>query len=162
LSAAPEPIPRPAARAVVLDAAQRVLLVRFVSHDGSRTWWATPGGGLEPGETYEQAVLREIAEETGLEGVALGPVVWTREDVWELDGRRYHQMERFFLIQVDAHDPPPGLEGLPGDVGLRECRWWTLDELERTRAELSPRALPRLLRSLLRDGPPAVPIDAGV
>lgn len=147
---------------MILDAAERVLLVRFESEDGSRTWWATPGGGLEPGETYERAVLRELAEETGLEGAKLGPVVWTREDIWEGGGRRYRQQERFFVIRVEGHELPSGLDAAPNDEAIRECRWWTLKELEQTTVELSPRRLPQLLRSLLYDGPPATPIDAGV
>ena len=55
---------RPAARAIVLDPDDRILLVRFEFPDG--TFWATPGGGIEPGETPEEAVRRELAEEAGL------------------------------------------------------------------------------------------------
>ena len=51
-----------------------------------------------------------------------------------------------------------------GDVldRLRELRWWTLDELAQTTAELSPRDLPGLISQLLRDGPPSGPISVGV
>ena len=55
---------RPAARAIVLDPDDRILLVRFQFPHG--TFWATPGGGIEPGETPEEAVRRELAEEAGL------------------------------------------------------------------------------------------------
>ncbi|GIF51439.1 ADP-ribose pyrophosphatase YjhB (NUDIX family) [Asanoa ferruginea] len=46
---------------VVLDERDRVLLIR---RDGEGTW-GIPGGGLEPGETWEQAARRECLEETG-------------------------------------------------------------------------------------------------
>lgn len=56
----------PAVAAVVRDAGERVLLVRDVQ--GGR--WSLPAGGVEPGEAPEAAVVREVAEETGLEVTA--------------------------------------------------------------------------------------------
>ena len=53
---------REGADALVRDARGRVLLVRRAD-DGR---WAMPGGWVDPGETPEQAVVREVAEETGL------------------------------------------------------------------------------------------------
>ena len=68
------PAPRPAARVLLLDAKDRLLLFRWKPPNV----WITPGGGLEVRETYEKAALRELWEETGLAGVALGPWVWSR------------------------------------------------------------------------------------
>jgi hypothetical protein len=45
---------------------------------------------------------------------------------------------------------------------VREHRWWTLSELEGSPEEISPRRLATLLRSLLAEGPPPTPLDAGV
>lgn len=42
-----------------------LLLARWVSSDGSRRQWTMPGGGLEHGEDPLDAVVREVAEETG-------------------------------------------------------------------------------------------------
>ena len=56
------PVPRPAARVLLLDAKDRCLLFSWKPPNV----WITPGGGLEPGDTYEQAALRELLEETGL------------------------------------------------------------------------------------------------
>lgn len=49
-------------RAVLLDADNRVLLLRHTYMPG----WHFPGGGVEPGETAEEAARREAEEETGL------------------------------------------------------------------------------------------------
>lgn len=51
--------------AVVHDAQGRLLLVRRASEPG-RGLWSLPGGRVEPGESDEQAVTRELAEETGM------------------------------------------------------------------------------------------------
>lgn len=43
----------------------RVLLARWVSADGARRHWTLPAGGVEHGEDPSDAVVREVAEETG-------------------------------------------------------------------------------------------------
>src|SRR5918994_5908100 len=81
-SSVSEPRLRDAVRAVLLDNEDRALLVRFEFPHW--TGWATPGGGVHAGETDEEALRRELAEETGLTELVLGPVVWTRTHLFEL------------------------------------------------------------------------------
>src|SRR5690348_760268 len=52
---------RPSARLLVLDPLDRVLLFKFEHKKGAlagQSFWATPGGGLDPGESYSQAARR--------------------------------------------------------------------------------------------------------
>ena len=51
--------------AVVFNGAGRLLLIRR-AHEPGRGLWSVPGGRVEPGETDHAAVIREVAEETGL------------------------------------------------------------------------------------------------
>lgn len=68
--------PRPAARILLLDEADRVLLFRFDPSDRP-PFWCTPGGAVDPGESYEQAARRELREETWLD-LDCGPQVLQR------------------------------------------------------------------------------------
>lgn len=52
-----------AVSAVVRDEQDRLLLIKRTDND----LWSIPGGGMEPGETVSEAVMREVREETGYE-----------------------------------------------------------------------------------------------
>ena len=153
---------REAARAVVLDPDDRILLVRF--EFPNRTLWATPGGGIDEGESAEAAIVRELAEEVGLDDAELGPWIWTREHVIPfLDGRWDGQRERYVLVRVDRFEPAPRFtaEELAAEY-VTDLRWWTVEELAASDELFAPRRLPELVAALLRDGPPGEPVDVGV
>jgi TDG/mug DNA glycosylase family protein len=154
-----DPVERPAARALVLDRRNRTLLVQFRDETG-QTWWATPGGGAHQGETAEQTIRRELAEEAGLTTFELGPEIWTRDHTFAWYGLIYRQRERIHLVRVDEHEPVPTIDLAAEHV--HEVRWWTLAELEAAEEKLVPQTLPRRLRELLGHGPPAEPIDVGI
>jgi 8-oxo-dGTP pyrophosphatase MutT (NUDIX family) len=91
------------ARLLILDEANRVLLFRFVYKRGplaGQDFWGTPGGGVEDGETLEQAAVRELVEETGLRRESVGSEVARREVALQLpDGEHVVQDERYFVVR---------------------------------------------------------------
>jgi 8-oxo-dGTP pyrophosphatase MutT (NUDIX family) len=155
---------REAVRAVVRTADQRVLLVRFEFPAGTR--WALPGGGLDPGETHEAALRRELHEELGLEGATIGPHIWNRLHIVQfLNGSFDGQRERIHLVEVDsAFEPRPALSWPQLNAEyVFELRWWHVDEIQAaTELHFVPGPLAELLRSLLADGPPNPPLDVPV
>ncbi|MGH2996593.1 MAG: NUDIX hydrolase [Gaiellaceae bacterium] len=147
--------------AIVIDDSDRILLVKF--DFGDRIVWATPGGGIEDGETDEHAVRRELAEEAGLDDFELGPLVWTRTYLVPLGGGRWDgQTESYYLVHTPSFEPAPRLTWELRAEGMTAVRWWTLDELEAADELFAPRRLPPLVRGLLEQGPPPEPIDVGV
>lgn len=161
-------IRRYAARVVVLDPHNRVLLFNWANRARGTNWWATPGGGLEEGETSQRAACRELREEAGLvlDGVA-GPL-WRSDHFFrsgaptQADGEAglVHQFETFFLARVDSNEvTTQGFDSFETDSALGH-RWWSVDELEATTERVFPRGLGGLLRTVLADGVPAkaVPI----
>jgi len=156
---------RKAVRALVLDPADRVLLVRFEFPTASV--WATPGGGVEPDEDDEVALRRELDEELGLLDVVIGPHIWSRHHVIPfLDASWDGQDDRIHLVRVPDFAPTPRLswEQLRAER-VHELAWWTPAELVAAGAEgvrFAPRRLPELVVALLANGVPEAPIDTGV
>ena len=162
-----DPIPYPSARVLLLDPRDRVLLFRtMVDEQELRDIWITPGGGLKRGESYEQAALRELWEETGLTGAELGPCVWTRRHVWRWENRenrRYESIERFFVVRTPEFKVlPAALEPIEA-ASLLEHRWSSAPEIEAAsgRETFAPRKLGGLLPPIIAGIIPPQPIDTG-
>ena len=155
-------IDRHAARVLLLDRHDRLLLFRCQEPGAGRAFWITPGGGLEAGETHEQAAVRELYEETGLSGVGVGPCVWTRTHTFPWLGTMYRQHERFFLVQVEQHDVDPAAHTEEEQSALTAHQWWTVEEIvQATDQAFAPRLIGGWLKRMLEEGPPSQPIDVG-
>ena len=158
---------RRVARVVLLDPDERILLLHgHEPDDPSDDWWFTPGGGLEGDETREEAALRELAEETGITEVELGPVLWRRKCSFPFAGRRWDQDEWYYLARTAGTAGTAGTaETTPVAAGLTElerrsvagARWWTCQELTEAHETVYPTRLAELLRRVLDEGPPATP-----
>ena len=140
---------RPSARLLLLDTAGRVLLFRFVHLTGpmaGREYWATPGGALEEGETFEQAAIRELQEETGIRTTDVGREIARRQFELQLpDGERVSADERYFAVRTP--ETAISREGWTEvEKGLMTChRWWSLDDLSRTSETVFPEDLVEML-----------------
>lgn len=145
---------RPTSRWLIVDGQGRVLLFRFDYADGplaGTAFWATPGGGCEPGETYADAARRELFEETGLTVADPGPEVARRVECFRLpDGRMARVDQRFFVLHTeDFALSPSGWTDEERRV-LAEHRWWGADEIRASAETLWPDDLADILDGLTR------------
>lgn len=142
-------VERRAARVLLLDGADRLLLFRGgdPAKPEAGTWWFTPGGGLDDGETLAEGARRELFEETGLhcDPRDLGAPVHEEHSVFEFAGMTLAQHSTFFVLRVDAHEvDTSGFEELEAS-SIVEHRWWPRSELRSTNEVVYPAGLPELL-----------------
>ncbi|MFI6938674.1 NUDIX domain-containing protein [Streptomyces sp. NPDC050418] len=156
---------RRTARGVVLDEKDNILLCRFARKKGPVVW-STPGGGVEPGETVQEALRRELHEEVGLAVEGEPPHVWIREVIDPGYGVGYDgALHHYFLVRTRSFSPAGALseEQLAAE-GITGFRWWSLAEIvaHPGPSVFAPRRLGAELGALLRDGPPDEPTLMGL
>jgi 8-oxo-dGTP pyrophosphatase MutT (NUDIX family) len=153
----PLPVDRSGARVLLLDSGGRALLLHGCdpSDPGAGSWWFTPGGGQDPGESLAQCAARELAEETGLRvaPAELGEPVFQDVAEFDFEGVRYRQQQVFFVLRTESWQVD--------DVGWTDLerrsvlghRWWTAAEIAASAETIYPLELPGLIAAAL--GPAA-------
>jgi len=130
--------PKVGVGAVVVDQG-KVLLVRR-RFEPSAGYWSFPGGHVEPGETLEEAVLRELLEETGLVGYSPKLLAVTEYICLDTAGHlKYHYVIIDFLI-----------EDFSGELRLNEesedAGFFSLDEALHMKLSISTRKVLGLIK----------------
>jgi 8-oxo-dGTP diphosphatase len=136
--------PRPAARILLVDGAGRVLLFRFTPGDRA-PFWCTPGGALDPGESYAAAARRELREEVGIDRDC-GPQVAQRTvDFLTIERVEVTADERWFRVDVDTCDVDPAGHTVLERSVMKSWRWFRRDDLFRESERIYPDDLVALL-----------------
>lgn len=153
-------VERQAIRAILLTPEREVLLMSIHPPEGGASFWITPGGGLEPGESPEAGLRRELKEELGLMDFTMGPLLWRRQHTFKWGDRRLCQREQLYAVHVTRFEPQIS-DAVEAKV-VDGFRWWTLAELRSTTESVTPAALARIVEDYLTQGPPREPLPVEI
>lgn len=165
MSSREQPTIRPTSRILLVNQLDQVLLftTEEPADDTGRPFWFAPGGGLEPGESHEEAGRRELREETGLDA-PMGPCIWLRSHTWYWapDDAWIQSVERYFLVRTGTMEVSKAGWTEAELRFIRDHRWWSVVEIANSRDTFTPRGLAALLPPVLSGKLPVQPIDVGV
>jgi len=130
----------------------RILLNRCRHEDG-RVYYDLPGGGQHPGESMEQALIREVTEETGLHVrpgrfAAIAEEIYTSQELQERYPDYCHRIIHLFIASVIGQ---MGEICAEKDFCMEESEWIALEQVN-TLPELVPYGLQEKLDQILKDG----------
>jgi 8-oxo-dGTP pyrophosphatase MutT (NUDIX family) len=147
---APRPGLRLTSRIVLLDDTGAALMFMTTAPDSSGfARWITPGGGVDPGETHQQAARRELLEETGRQFEVPEEPVWIYdfEVRWDqADHDRGHA--EYFVVHTERFEPSSDFWTAEEHVDVTNWDWFSADALEQCGQPYEPAHLPDLLRTL--------------
>lgn len=144
---------RCAARVILINQNGRALLIRGHDFaDSTKTWWFTPGGGILPEETPADTARRELAEETGIEGVELNGPVMRRNGLFNFTTVQARQYETYYVAYMSqTADITAAHWSLRERQLLERVEWWSATEMRRAAAageRFFPGVLPEVIEWL--------------
>lgn len=153
-------ITRKSARAIVLNKQHQIFLFRYTFDffAEKQSVWITPGGGLEEGEAFEDALAREVYEEMGVRLTEPAPFVFYRTPLYELkNGETVQSEERFYLVYCE--DMSFSCDGWSESEAKRMTagKWWSVEEIRESGAKFFSEDIIRILERLSKGDVPKDP-----
>lgn len=155
-------------RVILLNRENELLLIKADDPNTTTTsgryngpYWFLAGGAIEPGEEVEEAVVREIREETGItkEHISLGPIVWQGEFDLIMNGILSRQNQRFIVAktssnEVSLHNLTPQEKKV-----IKDIRWFSLEQIIESTELIYPLCIKRYLPAIIKGNYPQEPLE---
>lgn len=136
----------------MLDRAARALMFRF-DIPGRDPFWVTPGGECDPGESFEDAARRELAEETGISADPGPQIARTTPQFVTPEGEPVQADERYFCVRVDEARIDTSRHTALEQDWMTRHRWFTGRDLCDWPEAVYPENLAELIQQLIREAP---------
>lgn len=151
---------RKSSRAIVLNKQNQIFLFRYTFDffAEQESIWITPGGGLDDGESFEEALKRELFEEMGIELTEPAPEIFYRFPLYELkSGETVQCEERFYLVRLDETEFSCTGWTESEKKRMTAGRWWTLEEIKQSKETFFSKDILEILERLSQGDIPKEP-----
>ena len=151
---------RKSSRAIVINKQNKIFLFRytfdfFAENDAI---WITPGGALDEGESFEDALKRELFEEMGIELTEPAPEIFYRTPLYELkNGETVRSEERFYLVRLDEIEFSYANWTESENKRMTAGKWWSVEEIRQSEEKFFSEDIVGILERLSRGETPKKP-----
>ena len=155
---------RKSSRAIILNKRNEIFLFRYTFDffAEQESIWITPGGGLDDGESFEEALKRELFEELGIElsGSDSTPQIYYRFPLYELkSGETVQSEERFYLVRLDETEFSYTNWTESENKRMTAGKWWSAEEIEVSGEKFFSEDILEILERLSKGDIPTEPIE---
>ncbi len=153
---------RKSSRAIVLNKQNQVFLFcyTFDFFVEKASIWITPGGGLDDGENFDEALKRELLEELGIELTEPAPFVFYRNPLYELkNGETVRSEERFYLVYCEEEMFSYAGWTESENKRMTAGKWWSAEEIKASGEKFFSEDILEIIESLSRGEIPKEPVE---
>ena len=153
---------RKSSRAIVLNKENEIFLFQYMFDylEDGKAIWITPGGGLEEGESFEDALKRELFEELGVQITESYPEVYYRNPVYTLkNGKKVQSVEKFFLVRLEEDAFSFEHWSKSEKKRMLAGKWWSREKIEQSDEEFFSKDILRILNELSCGNYPKEPLE---
>ena len=142
---------RKSARAIVINSRNQIFLFQYMFDylEDNKVIWITPGGSLEEGESFDDALKRELFEELGMKITNNCPEVYYRNPIYTLkSGEKVQSVEKFFLVALVEDSFSFDHWSESEKRRMLAGKWWSVGEIEKSEDEFFTKDILRITTEL--------------